>query len=304
MQSTNFGRVAVLAGGTSSEREVSLKSGQAVTDALHAKGIDAHLFDPKTQALLGLAKYDRVFNVLHGKGGEDGAIQGFLSCLDIPQTGSGITACAIGMDKIITKQIWAAMGLPTAPFIQLDKTSNWEDVVDALGLPLMVKPVCEGSSIGMTRVDTLEELPQAYAKAATLGQAVMAERFIRGKEYTIAIVDAKAYPVIGLTPAVTEAGFYDFEAKYERTDGIYSIPSGLTQADEFALQALSLRAFNALGATGWGRIDAMRDADGHFYLLEINTVPGMTATSLVPKAAHALGISFEDLCEMILHQTL
>lgn len=298
-----FGKVAVVYGGNSNERMVSIDSGSAVLKALQDYGIDAEHFDPKEKDILALKEYDRVFNVLHGRGGEDGLLQGLLEWLDIPQTGSGVLASAIGMDKVRTKQLWQGCGLSTAPFSVLTADTDWQQVVNTLGLPLIVKPVHEGSSIGMTKVNHLDELPAAYQTAAACGDVVMAEKWITGREFTIVIIDDEAYPVIRLEPADI-TNFYDFEAKYNRNDTGYYIPCGLSESDEQHLQALSLAAFKAVDAKGWGRIDAMQDEQGNFWLLEINTVPGMTSHSLVPMAAKARGMDFQTLCVHILAQTL
>ena len=298
-----FGKVAVVYGGNSNERAVSLDSGSAVLKALQSQGIDATHFDPKDQDVTELKNYDRVFNVLHGRGGEDGQLQGLLDWLQIPQTGSGVLASAIGMDKVRTKQLWQGCGLSTAPFAVLNQDTDWQQVVSALGLPLMVKPVHEGSSIGMSKVNTLEELPKAFELASGCGDVVMAEKWITGREFTIVIIDDEAYPVIRLQPADV-SNFYDYEAKYNRNDTMYHIPCGLTEEEETHLQELSLAAFRAVNAKGWGRVDAMQDEEGNFWLLEINTVPGMTSHSLVPMAAKACGMDFEQLCWHILAQTL
>ena len=298
-----FGKVAVVYGGNSNERVVSLDSGAAVLKALQDYGVDVTHFDPKNDDILALREYDRVFNVLHGRGGEDGLLQGLLEWLDIPQTGSGVLASAIGMDKVRTKQLWQGCGLSTAPFSLLTAETDWQQVVNTLGLPLIVKPVHEGSSIGMTKVNQLDELPAAYETAAACGDAVMAEKWITGREFTIVIIDDEAYPVIRLEPADI-TNFYDFEAKYNRNDTGYYIPCGLSESDEQHLQALSLAAFKAVDAKGWGRVDAMQDEQGNFWLLEINTVPGMTSHSLVPMAAKARGMDFQSLCVHILAQTL
>lgn len=298
-----FGKVAVVYGGSSNEREVSLNSGAAVLKALKSQGVDASHYDPKEHGLDALAQYDRVFNVLHGRGGEDGVLQGVLQWLGIPQTGSGILASALGMDKIRTKQLWQGCGLSTAPFALLTENTDWQQIVNTLGLPLIVKPVHEGSSIGMTKVNHLDELEPAFATAAACGDVVMAEKWITGREYTIVIIDEEAYPVIRLEPADV-SNFYDYEAKYNRNDTAYHIPCGLNSKDEKHLQALSLAAFRAVDAKGWGRVDAMQDLQGNFWLLEINTVPGMTSHSLVPMAAKARGMDFEALCWHILAQTL
>lgn len=300
---SEFGKVAVIYGGNSNERSVSLDSGAAVLQALQNQGVDATHYDPKYQDIAELSDYDRVFNVLHGRGGEDGLLQGVLQWLDIPQTGSGVLASALGMDKVRTKQLWQGCGLSTAPFSLLTADTDWQQVVNMLGLPLIIKPVHEGSSIGMTKVNHLDELPAAYETAVQCGDAVMAERWITGREFTIAIVDDEAYPVIRLEPADI-TNFYDFEAKYNRDDTSYYIPCGLSANDEKHLQDLSLSAFRAVNAKGWGRIDAMQDEAGNFWLLEINTVPGMTSHSLVPMAAKARGMDFDTLCWHILAQTV
>ena len=300
---SEFGKVAVVYGGSSNERSVSLDSGAAVLQALQNQGVDATHFDPKDQDITELRQYDRVFNVLHGRGGEDGLLQGVLQWFNIPQTGSGILASALGMDKVRTKQLWQGCGLSTAPFSILTADTDWQQVVNMLGLPLIIKPVHEGSSIGMTKVNHLDELPAAYATAVQCGDVVMAERWITGREFTIVIIDDEAYPVIRLEPADI-TNFYDFEAKYNRNDTSYYIPCGLSVADEKHLQELSLSAFRAVEAKGWGRIDAMQDEAGNFWLLEVNTVPGMTSHSLVPMAAKARGMDFERLCWHILAQTV
>lgn len=300
---SEFGKVAVVYGGSSNERSVSLDSGAAVLQALRNQGVNATHFDPKHQDITELRDYDRVFNVLHGRGGEDGLLQGVLQWFNIPQTGSGILASALGMDKVRTKQLWQGCGLSTAPFALLTADTDWQQVVNMLGLPLIIKPVHEGSSIGMTKVNHLDELPAAYATAVQCGDAVMAERWITGREFTIVIIDDEAYPVIRLEPADI-SNFYDFEAKYNRNDTSYYIPCGLSSSDEKHLQALSLAAFRAVDAKGWGRVDAMQDEAGNFWLLEINTVPGMTSHSLVPMAAKARGMDFDTLCWHILAQTL
>ena len=302
-EASEFGKVAVIYGGSGNERSVSLDSGAAVLQALQNQGVDASHFDPKHQDITELRDYDRVFNVLHGRGGEDGLLQGVLQWFDIPQTGSGILASALGMDKVRTKQLWQGCGLSTAPFSLLTAETDWQQVVNMLGLPLIIKPVHEGSSIGMTKVNHLDELPAAYATAVQCGDVVMAERWITGREFTIVIIDDESYPVIRLEPADI-TNFYDFEAKYNRNDTSYYIPCGLSAADEKHLQDLSLAAFRAVDAKGWGRIDAMQDEAGNFWLLEINTVPGMTSHSLVPMAAKARGMDFDSLCWHILAQTL
>lgn len=300
---TKFGKVAVLFGGKSAERAVSLDSGQAVLDALLRSGVQAEAFDPQDRSVTELVNYDRAFIVLHGRGGEDGQIQGALEWLNIPYTGTGVQGSAIGMDKVKTKQVWQGSELPTAPYRIVTKDSNAEEIVAALGLPLIIKPVHEGSSIGMSKVEKIEDFATAIAKATEHDAIVMAEKWITGREFTIVLLNGQALPVIRLQPP-EDVAFYDYEAKYNRNDVQYGIPCGLSETEEKELQALALRAFQAVGASGWGRIDAMQDQDGKFWLLEVNTVPGMTSHSLVPKAAAAVGYSFEALCVAILEQTL
>ncbi len=298
-----FGKVAVLFGGNSGEREVSLKSGQAVLDALQSSGVQAEAFDPAVRAITDLTQYDRAFIVLHGRGGEDGQIQGLLEWMNIPYTGSGVLASALGMDKARTKQLWKGVGLPTAPYRLLDEKTNLADVIAELGLPLIIKPVHEGSSIGMSKVESLAQFEPAYLAARGHDAVVMAEAWITGREFTVVILNGKALPVIRLQPP-KDVAFYDYQAKYVRNDTQYGIPSGLSESEEKALQAMAVQAFDAVGATGWGRIDAMQDQEGRFWLLEVNTVPGMTDHSLVPMAARAVGFSFAELCVEILGQTL
>jgi len=300
---SKFGKVAVLLGGKSAEREVSLDSGTAVLEALLRSGVNAEDFDPQKRSITELTAYDRAFIVLHGRGGEDGQIQGALEWLNIPYTGTGVQGSAIGMDKVKTKQVWQGSELPTAPYRIVTKDSNAEEIVAALGLPLIIKPVHEGSSIGMSKVEKIEDFATAIAKATEHDAIVMAEKWITGREFTIVLLNGQALPVIRLQPP-EDVAFYDYEAKYNRNDVQYGIPCGLSETEEKELQALALRAFQAVGASGWGRIDAMQDQDGKFWLLEVNTVPGMTSHSLVPKAAAAVGYTFEALCVAILEQTL
>ncbi|WP_160240852.1 D-alanine--D-alanine ligase [Acinetobacter indicus] len=300
---SKFGKVAVLFGGKSAERGVSLDSGQAVLDALLREGVQAEAFDPKDRSVTELVNYDRAFIVLHGRGGEDGQIQGVLEWLSVPYTGTGVQGSAIGMDKVKTKQVWQGSELPTAPYRIVTKDSNPADIVAALGLPLIIKPVHEGSSIGMSKVERIEDFAEAIAKATEHDAVVMAEKWITGREFTIVLLNGQALPVIRLEPP-KDVAFYDYEAKYNRNDVQYGIPCGLTESEEQQLQVLALRAFQAVGASGWGRIDAMQDEQGNFWLLEVNTVPGMTSHSLVPKAAQAVGYSFDALCVAILEQTL
>lgn len=300
---SKFGKVAVLLGGKSAEREVSLDSGTAVLEALVRSGVNAEAFDPQERSVTELVNYDRAFVVLHGRGGEDGQIQGALEWLNIPYTGTGVQGSAIGMDKVKTKQVWQGSELPTAPYRIVTKNSNAQEIVSTLDLPLIIKPVHEGSSIGMSKVEKVEDFADAIAKATEHDAVVMAEKWITGREFTIVILNGQALPVIRLQPP-EDVAFYDYEAKYQRNDVEYGIPCGLSESEEKELQALALRAFQAVGASGWGRIDAMQDEQGNFWLLEVNTVPGMTSHSLVPKAAAAIGYSFDALCVAILEQTL
>lgn len=294
-----FGKVAVLLGGRSAEREVSLRSGGMVLDALKRKGVDAHAFDPKDQGLEQLIaqRFNRVFNALHGRFGEDGTVQGALEYLGLAYTGSGVMASAIAMDKWRTKLLWQAAGLPTPPYELLTRDSDFARIAERLGLPLMVKPAREGSSIGMTKVTSTEKIDAAYELAAEYDEVVIAERFIEGVEVTAAILNGETLPLIRLeTPRV----FYDYQAKYFAADTRYICPSGLPEAQERKVQQQALRAFDLVGCKGWGRVDVMLDRAGEPYLLEVNTIPGMTDHSLVPMAARARGIDFDTLCVKIL----
>ena len=295
----SFGKVAVLLGGKSAEREVSLKSGSMVLAALRRRGVDAHAFDPAERGLEELAKqkFDRAFIALHGRFGEDGTVQGVLEWLGIPYTGSGVLASALAMDKLRAKRIWQAEKLPTPPYAVLDKTTDLRAVAKKLGLPLMVKPAAEGSSIGMSKVRSASALDEAYALAANYDRVVLAEKFIDGTELTVAILGDEALPIIKLE---TPREFYDYQAKYIADDTRYIIPCGLPDKKEKAIQALCMAAFRTLGCTGWGRVDLMLDRRGRPYLLEVNTAPGMTDHSFVPMAARAIGISYADLCLRIL----
>jgi len=302
---SKFGKVAVMLGGTSAERPVSLNSGGAVLAALIRQGVDAHAFDPANRNLGDLisGEFDRVFIALHGRFGEDGCMQGALELLDIPYTGSGVMASAIGMDKWRTKLLWRAAGLPTADWAILDSSSDFAAVEKKLGLPIFVKPAREGSSIGMSKVTEHGTLKEAYDTAAEHDALVLAERFIDGAEFTVGILGDSALPLIRLQPADDKA-FYDFEAKYIRNDTQYHCPAGLPDAQETALRQLALDAFRLIGGRGWGRVDLMLDSLGNPYLLEVNTSPGMTDHSLVPMAARVAGLDFDALCLAILEQTL
>ena len=294
-----FGKVAVFLGGKSAEREVSLKSGGMVLAALRKKGVDAHAFDPAEKNIESLVreKFDRAFIALHGRFGEDGTVQGVLEWLGIPYTGSGVLASALAMDKLRTKRMWQAEKLPTPPWEVLTKDSNFRITARRLGLPIMVKPASEGSSIGMSKVRAAADLEEAYALAVNYDPVVLAEKFIEGAELTGGILGEEALPLIKLE---TPRDFYDYEAKYIADDTRYRIPAGLTEKREQELRALGLRAFQVLGCRGWGRVDLMLDRRGRPYLLEVNTSPGMTDHSLVPMAARAVGLSYEDLCVRIL----
>ena len=294
-----FGKVAVLLGGRSAEREVSLRSGNMVLGALKRKGVDAHAFDPQDQGLEQLIaqRFDRVFIALHGRFGEDGTVQGALEYLGLPYTGSGVGGSALAMDKWRTKLLWQAAGIPTPPYELLERESDFAAVADRLGLPLMVKPAREGSSIGMTKVASVEKVQAAYELAAEYDDVVIAERFVEGVEVTAAILNGEALPLIRLeTPRV----FYDYQAKYFADDTRYICPSGLPEAQERGIQRHALRAFDLVGCTGWGRVDVMLDRAGAPFLLEVNTIPGMTDHSLVPMAARERGIDFDELCVRIL----
>jgi len=297
----NFGKVAVLLGGKSAEREVSLKSGGMVLAALRKKGVDAHPFDPKEKDLLELVKerFQRVFIALHGGFGEDGTVQGVLEWLGIPYTGSGVLASALAMDKVRTKRLWAAEGLPTAAYAVLGRDTNLKAVAKKLGVPLFVKPASEGSSVGMTKVKKAGDLEEAYALAVNYDPVVIAEKFIDGAELTAAILGERVLPIIRIE---TPREFYDYEAKYIANDTRYLIPCGVSEKKEKELQAICLKAFRSLGCRGWGRVDLMLDKRGRPYLLEVNTSPGMTDHSLVPMAARAVGISYEDLCVQVLER--
>jgi D-alanine-D-alanine ligase len=300
-----FGKVAVMLGGTSAERPVSLNSGNAVLAALLRQGIDAHPFDPATRNLGDLigGEFDRVFIALHGRYGEDGCMQGALELLGLPYTGSGVMASALGMDKWRTKLLWRAAGLPTADWAILDSNSDFAAVEKQLGLPIFVKPAREGSSIGMSKVTEPGTLKAAYETAVEHDTLVLAEKYIDGPEFTAALLGGTALPLIRLAPASDKA-FYDFEAKYLRNDTQYHCPAGLPDEKEQALRRLALDAFRLLGGRGWGRVDLMLDGFGNPYLLEVNTSPGMTDHSLVPMAARAAGQDFDALCLAILEQTL
>jgi D-alanine-D-alanine ligase len=302
-QRRDLGRVAVLMGGWAAEREVSLVSGAAVLEGLRRSGVDAHGIDVGRETLPVLARggYDRAFIIVHGRGGEDGVLQGALEMLGMPYTGSGVLGSALGMDKLRCKQLWQSLGLPTADYLLLDADTDTHAVVERLGLPVMVKPAHEGSSIGMSKVNSVDELETARIEAARYDGSVLAEKWLEGAEYTVAILGDEALPMIRLE---TPNSFYDYEAKYQSDDTRYHCPCGLDAGRESELRQLALDAFRAVGASGWGRVDLMLDGAGRPHLLEINTVPGMTSHSLVPMAAKAAGIGFDELVVRILEQTL
>ncbi len=293
----NFGKVAVLFGGKSDERAVSLNSGAAVLAALLRQGVDAHAFDPAERSLHELQTFDVVLIALHGRYGEDGTIQGALELMGIPYTGSGVMASSIGMDKWRTKMIWMAAGISIPSFVMVESDSDFAAIAQKLGLPLFVKPANEGSSIGISKVKQAGDLPAAYALAAKSDPLVIAEQFVGGGEYTVGILGERTLPIIRIVPANE---FYDYEAKYLRDDTQYLCPCGLSAEKEAQIQAEALRAFKAIGGQGWGRVDFLMDEEGRHYFLEANTSPGMTDHSLVPMAAKAAGISFDELVVQIL----
>lgn len=301
--SQSFGRVGVLYGGQSAEREVSLMSGAGVCEALRSQGVDAHLFDTGTHSLAQLAgeHFDRVFIALHGRYGEDGTMQGALELLGLPYTGSGPLASCLAMDKITTKRIWAQHGLPTPRFRVLDGQSDLTEAADALGLPLIIKPPHEGSTLGVTRVDDLTQLSEAYRLAARFDDVVLAEQFIRGRELTVPVLGcgatARALPVIEI---VAPEGNYDYEHKYISNDTQYVCPAHLDEELTARIMLIAQQSYLALGCEGWGRADFMLDQDGEPWLLEMNTSPGMTSHSLVPMGAAAVGMSYAQLCLEIL----
>ena len=293
-----FGRVAVVMGGLSAEREVSLDSGRNVLAALRARGVDAHAVDgiPALLDALRAGHYARVFNILHGGGGENGVLQGALESLGVPYTGSGVLGSALSMDKIRTKQVWESVGLPTPRYAKHRVGDDVGLAIEALGMPIVVKPSHEGSSVGITRVRSHADWPAAIELAARYGGELVIEEMIEGDELTVGILGREALPSIRIVP---KGAFYDYHAKYVAEDTQYLCP-GLDGEAETEIRALALAAFDAAGCSGWGRVDVMRDRAGRNYLLEVNTAPGMTSHSLVPKAASALGIGFEDLCWRVL----
>ena len=311
MTMSKFGKVAVLLGGISGEREVSLKSGNAVLAALLRQGVDAHAFDTADHALSELTSFDRVMINLHGRGGEDGTIQGALELMGIAYTGSGVMASSLGMDKWRSKLLWKALNISTPDFEMVNAQSDFTAIEQKLGLPLFVKPANEGSSLGISKVKNRGELEAAYLLAAKADPLVIAEKFVGGGEYTVGIIsdgkgDFTALPIVRIVP---KNEFYDYEAKYLRNDTEYLCPCGLSAEKETQIKAEALQAFRAIGCTGWGRVDFLMDEPEKnktqkHYFLEVNTSPGMTDHSLVPMAAKAAGISFDALVIKILETTL
>jgi D-alanine-D-alanine ligase len=295
----DFGRVAVLLGGDSSEREISLLSGNAVLAGLQRRNVDACAFDTQERVLSSLLddRFDRVWIALHGPGGEDGTLQGALDYLGVPYTGSGVMGSAIGMDKLRTKRLAHAVGVATSEYVVLRGELDFEVAIERLGLPMIVKPATQGSSVGMSKVEQASQLPAAYEAAARIESSVFAEQWISGKEYTVAILQGRALPAIRIETPKT---FYDYEAKYFRDDTRYYCPCGLSEQAEQHLAHLAVAAFEAVDAEGWGRVDFMVDPAGRPLLLEVNTIPGMTDHSLVPMAARADGIDFDELVWRVL----
>ena len=299
MKRADLGKVAVLMGGPSAEREISLISGKAVLKALNEKGVDAHAFDPKERELFDLKRegFKRAFIALHGRFGEDGTVQGALEVLGIPYTGSGVMASALSMDKWRTKLVWMASGIPTPRFVLLKAGMDFAKVVEKLGLPIIVKPAHEGSTLGLSKVRTAADLQAAYVLAAKFDPLVIAEEFIAGQELTAAVLGESALPLVRI---VAPEGNYDYRNKYFTDDTKYYCPAGIDAAIEDEICAVALKAFRVLGCRGWGRADVMLRADGSYSFLEMNTSPGMTGHSLVPIAARAVGLSYPDLCVRIL----
>jgi D-alanine-D-alanine ligase len=299
MKRADLGKVAVLMGGPSAEREISLISGKAVLKALNEKGVDAHAFDPKERALFDLKRegFKRAFIALHGRFGEDGTVQGALEVLGIPYTGSGVMASALSMDKWRTKLVWMASGIPTPRFVLLKAGMDFAKVVEKLGLPIIVKPAHEGSTLGLSKVRTAADLQAAYVLAAKFDPLVIAEEFIAGQELTASVLGDRALPLVRI---VAPEGNYDYRNKYFTDDTKYYCPSGIDAAIEDEICAVTLKAFRVLGCRGWGRADVMLRTDGSYSFLEMNTSPGMTGHSLVPIAARAVGLSYPDLCVRIL----
>lgn len=303
-RASQLGRVGVLLGGKSGERDISLRSGSGVLKALLSRGVDAHPFDPGERSLaeLAAAGFDRIFIALHGPYGEDGTMQGVLEQLGIPYTGSGVMASALAMDKVMTKRIWMAQNLPTPRYVELSSQTDWESVIRELGIPLIVKPAHEGSALGVTRVKTADQLPDAYAAAVQYGNAVLAEELIEGMELTCSVLDMDGEPrALPLVRIIAPDANYDYENKYFSGKTQYRCPCGLDEGLERQIQVYTVEAYRMLNCRGWGRADIMlRASDEKPYLLEMNTSPGMTDKSLVPMSAREAGIEYEELCMKIL----
>lgn len=299
MKGSEFGKVAVLFGGPSAEREVSIMSGTGVLNALKERGVDAHAFDPAERELFDLKRenFKRVFIALHGRFGEDGTVQGALEVMKIPYTGPGVMASAIAMDKWRTKLIWQSAGIPTPKYALLDENSDWQKVARDLGLPLIVKPGREGSTIGLSKVTDVEQLKPAYELAVKYDALVLAEEFVDGQELTVSVLGDQALPIVRIE---APQGNYDYQNKYFTDDTKYHCPSGIDPTVESVIQATTMKAFAVLGCRGWGRADVMLRPDGSFSFLEMNTSPGMTGHSLVPMAARAVALAYPDLCVQIL----
>jgi D-alanine-D-alanine ligase len=295
----NLGKVAVLMGGPSAEREISLISGKAVLAALQSRGVDAHAFDPAERELFDLKRegYARVFIALHGRFGEDGTVQGALEVMRLPYTGSGVMASALAMDKWRTKLVWDASGIPTPRFAMVDRSTSWEKLADVLGLPIIVKPSREGSTIGLTKCGCVADLPAAYALAERYDDLVIAEEFVAGRELTASILGETALPLVRIE---APQGNYDYQHKYFTDETKYYCPAGIDESLEQEIRAMALKSFRVLGCRGWGRADVMVRPDDTYSFLEMNTSPGMTGHSLVPMAAKAAGIGYAELCVKIL----
>jgi len=292
-----FGKVAVLLGGNSNEREISLESGQAVLESLKKNGIDAYPLDPKIDCMEELRNFDRVFICLHGKDGEDGTVQGMLDEMNIPYTGSGKKASSIGMDKFISKSIWRDNGINTPEFIKIDQSDNYEAIINAMNLPFFIKPANSGSSIGINKVRSKDEFIRAHQEAIEIDKIVIVEKLIIGREYTLPILDNKTMPIIEICP---KTDFYDYSAKYLRDDTVFICPTDLAPETVEKVNQVGLKAFNLIGCKGWGRVDFIIDQDSNIFIIEVNTIPGMTSHSLVPLSARNMGLNFEDLTIKIL----
>ena len=295
--SDDFGKVAVLMGGDSNERAVSLLSGEAVLHALKRLGINAEAFDPSSRDINEIQSYNRVFITLHGRGGEDGSVQAFLKSKNVAYTGSDSLSSAIGMDKIKTKLLWRSLNIPTPDFLQVNEKTSYIEILDAISVPFFIKPSNEGSSIGIDKIKNEKQYQEAFLKTSKIDTNVIVEKFVDGEEFTVAIVNGKTFPVIKIKPSNE---FYDYEAKYIKDDTQYICPSGIEKNKEASISEEALKAFKAVGCSSWGRVDFMMDKAGRHYFIEVNTSPGMTSHSLVPMAAKEVGINFDQLVLEIL----